>query len=479
MKKMRILLFVLMMAGLIAAGTGCESKSLTFGGIDCPVDSQTLDLSGMTLTPQEVENLGQLKKLKNLDLRNTGLTVAQYEQVTAMLPDCTILWQIPVQGQYLDPDAKNLTITSLAEEDLAVLKYLSGPEQIHAEDCEELELLLQIQEIFPDCKIHYRVTVGGERILWNVTELQVEDADAAELMAQLKYLPNLTQVTLTGDTPDNERIWELKQAYPGIRFIWEFEFFGKMVSSETQELDLSGIPMESVAEVENGLKYFNDLQKVEMCDCGISSEEMDALWKRHPETRFIWAITVGNMHLRTDITTLMPHQFGYGTRLPPLRSVDCTEFKYLVDMVCLDLGHMFVGDISFVSYMPNLEFLLVCENDLTDVSPVAGLQKLKYLEVFYNRKLADISALAECPALEDINLSKCPIDDLSPLLELKNVKNLWLYEPYVSEEMEQKLAKAFPDARIVIHNTSAIGNGWRTIPNYFAQRDLLGLHYMK
>jgi hypothetical protein len=129
--------------------------------------------------------------------------------------------------------------------------------------------------------------------------------------------------------------------------------------------------------------------------------------------------------------------------------------------------------------MPNLEFLLVCENDLTDVSPVAGLQKLKYLEVFYNRKLADISALAECPALEDINLSKCPIDDLSPLLELKNVKNLWLYEPYVSEEMEQKLAKAFPDARIVIHNTSAIGNGWRTIPNYFAQRDLLGLHYMK
>jgi hypothetical protein len=44
--------------------------------------------------------------------------------------------------------------------------------------------------------------------------------------------------------------------------------------------------------------------------------------------------------------------------------------------------------------------------------------------------------------------------------------------------MAQKLTEAFPDARIVIHKTSAIGNGWRKIPNYYAQRDMLGLHYM-
>ena len=479
MKKKQIVTLALVLALVLLLTTGCQkTKQIEIGEVKYSLDTQMVDLSGASLLQsQELEKLTQLPQLNTLDLRGTGLTVKQYEELSAMLPGCKILWEVPFQGDYLSVDTTEITISALSDQDTEALAYLPGLEKIHAEECEDLAVVTALQEQFPECEISYTVQIAAQKYPWDITALDMVDADTAELMETLAYLPLMEQVTFAGVIPENDSIWELKQAYPRIRFMWEFEFFGQTVSSETTELDLSGIPMKTVEEVENGLKYFNNLQKVEMCDCGIPSEEMDALWKRHPETRFIWTVKVGNIKLRTDTTALMPFKHGYVPGAPTLKASDCKEMKYLVDMVCMDFGHMWVNDISFVQYMPNLEYFMFCENGLQDISPLAGLQKLKYLELFGN-PITDISALAECPALEDINLSYCKIEDFSPLLELKNVKNLWLYGPNVSEEMSQQLQEAFPDAKHVFHVGRSTGYGWRDLPNYFAQRDLLGMPYM-
>lgn len=479
MKKLRITCMILALAMLLLAGCQAASsvQKVEIGGSSYDPDIQSLDLSGQPLPDMaELEKLKELTALTSLDLRGTGLTVQQYEKLTAMLPGCRILWKVPFAGDYLEPDTAELTVTSLTEEDLAALAYLPELKIIHAEGCTDPETVLALREKVPGALIGYQVNIAGTPYDGDTTALEANNADTAELMDMLRYLPELEQVSFTGIIPENDSIWQLKQAYPEISFLWEFELFGQTVSSETRELDLSGIPMESVEEVENSLKYFNGLEKVIMCDCGIPSEEMDALWKRHPETRFIWTVYVGQIKLRTDATTLMPHKHGYGVSMPVLKRSACKEMKYLVDMVCIDFGHMWIVDISFAQYMPNLEYFMVCNAGVKDISPLAGLQKLKYVELFGN-PFTDVSPLATCPALEDVNLSYCKIEDLSPLLEMDYINNLWLYEPAVSEEMLEQLTQALPNTKIICHVGRSTGYGWRDLPNYFAQRDLLEMPY--
>ena len=82
-------------------------------------DVTALDYAGKPLT--ELEKIKELSCLEKLDIRNTGLTVQQYEELHAALPDCDILWQVPFQGNVLDSDTEFLPVTSLDETDVGML----------------------------------------------------------------------------------------------------------------------------------------------------------------------------------------------------------------------------------------------------------------------------------------------------------------------------------------------------------------------
>lgn len=477
MKKKNVFLIVIL---LLIGLTGILFFRGTYVRVDgkwLRRDTTELDYSGKE--PPAPEELQVLSELKVLDLRNTGICVETYEAFRTYLPDCEIKWQVPFQGGFLEPDIKELTISSIAEEDIQILGYFPDLESIDAGDCSDLDALMELQAQYPACSVRYQVPVGEMRVSGDSVSLEIADGDAAELMNCLRYLPQLENVVFTGTMPENEAVYALKQAYPNVNFQWRFFLFGIETDSNARELDLSGISMESTEEVESYLKYFNGLEKVIMCDCGISSEEMDQLGKRWPDIRFVWNIMVGIYKVRTDVTTLMPFQLGYDglTSEKKLRNLHCTELKYLVDLVCIDFGHMEVRDLSFVQYMPDLEYLLLCGNGIKDITPLAGLQKLKYLELFAN-SVTDISALSQCPALEDVNLCYNTITDITPLLELENLNNIWISGWNLDEEQIALLQQAHPDANIVLDAYRSTGRGWRDLPNYFAQRDLLGMWYM-
>ena len=58
--------------------------------------AQSLDLSGR----QDVDfaKLPRFYNLRQLDLRNTGLTVEQFDWLRGRMPDCEIAWLVPFQG---------------------------------------------------------------------------------------------------------------------------------------------------------------------------------------------------------------------------------------------------------------------------------------------------------------------------------------------------------------------------------------------
>ncbi len=435
------------------------------------LDATSLNLSGMEAP--DLAKIANLTGLKKLDLRNTGLTVAEYETLQAALPDCEILWQVPIQGQYLELDAETLEITALTQEELESLQYLPKLSHVSAEGCSDLDMLMQLRKRYPEIQVDYLVTVGSKTVAGNTEVLTGCPVPPEELAERLQYLPELKELSLAIARPDNEAVYALTQEYPDVQFRWNVELCGKRYASTVRELDLSGIQVASELEVENALKYFPNLERVVMCGCGIPSEAMDALWKRNPEIRFVWSVKIANFTVRTDVTTFMPYQYGCAS----LQGRNLSEMKYLVDVVCMDLGHMGITDISFLRYMTNLEYLIIADCEISDLSPMAGLTKLKYLEAFQNN-LRDISPLAGCTALRDLNLCYNRIWDFSPLYELEHLEHLWIMDNYVNNYTRDELEARFPDATIMYHTFSSTGNGWRNIPGYYEQRDLLGMWYM-
>ena len=101
----------------------------------------------------------------------------------------------------------------------------------------------------------------------------------------------------------------------------------------------------------------------------------------------------------------------------------CTKVKYL------DLGHnLDLDDISFVSYMPDLEVLIAALNFVEDFSPVEDCPKLEYVEAFTSR-LHDLTPFANLQNLRHLNIGyNFAVTDISPLYGLKNLERLWIGE---------------------------------------------------
>ncbi len=436
---------------------------------------EELDLSGSKV--QELEKLGELTGLKRLDLRNTGLTAEEYDGLRRKLPECTILWLVPFRGGYLAQDTAELTVDGLSMEDLEELRYLTELSKLILTNCEDPAVIRALKETRPDVEYEYTVTLGGKQYGEDTTELQVENVDAQELDSVLPFLFELESVTLTGEVPENERIYEWMTRYPDVTFCWDFELFGLSVNSLDEELNLSGIPMESVDGIEAALKYFTNLRRVEMCDCGISSEEMDALGKRHPQIRFVWKVRVGNCVLRTDVTTFMPYKFGYRDG-EVLEDKDTGELKYCVDIICMDVGHMYLKDYSFLENMTKMQYLVLADTHGSDFSVLANLKELIYLEIFVT-DFEDAQILTGLTKLDDLNISCTKIDDIGPLKEMTWLKRLWMIGcKGVDDEEKQELQDALPDTQVVFYGKNSTGAYWRESKHYYEMRDLLGMHYM-
>lgn len=480
MKKQVIAIVLVVLVVLVGIGAklGYDWWNDTYIVIDeqkLRRDVTALDLSGTPVG--ELEKLEELLALDVLDLRETGLTVQQYEKLAAALPDCQILWTIPFQDTYVDMDAKSVTVTSLSMEDVERMEYLEKLQTVEAAGCRDYEVLMHLKQVRPELQVNYTVRIGETEYADLIEELTLENAQAEEVTAALPYLTNLKTITFTGDAPENEQIYEWMCAYPDVKFVWTFEVCGVSATSLDTELILSGILMESVEAVEDSLKYFYDLQKVEMCECGIPSEEMDALWKRHPETRFIWTVQVGVCNLRTDITSFMPYQFGYDG-YSKLKDRHMGELKYCVDLICMDLGHMAISDYSFLNYMPNMQYLILADTEGDDFSVLANLKELKYLELFMT-SFDQAEVLTGLTKLEDLNLGNSRIDNIEPLKQMTWLKHLWMpATKKVSSTEKRELQEALSNTVINYQGAGSTGNGWREIPNYYIMRDLLNMSYM-
>lgn len=533
MKKVRIAAIVLtaVLIVCITAALIIQNNYLIIDGKMYARDLTALDLSGQNVPDPQA--LSSLSALEQLDLRDTGLTVEAYEQLQAALPNCDIQWLLPFQDRLLPLDTQVLTLSRLTAQDIALLAYLPDLKIVDAADCTDYDLIVELTQQYPDLDVRYRLSLGASSLdqdavhfssanlehitlalrylpkletvdaagctdfdgiqalqsqypnchfsyqvpfcgtFWqeDTTSMAVNATSGTALAQVLPYLPDVTSVTITEPIEDPLEMVAVVQTYPQIAFTYSFPLFDTIVGNNDTFLDISDTVLDHVSQLEAYLPLFTNLEKVDMCRCGIANEDMAALNDRHPDTLFVWEVQMGHFTLRTDIIFFMPYQYRY-----QLTDADADLLKYFTELICIDFGHMNISRTDYLAYMPKLQFLLMCDTRITDISYCANMKDLKYVELFMS-DVTDFSPLLQCKNLEDLNICYTYPEDPMIFAQMPQLKNLW-FRGDLDYSIRDALRAALPNTRMLFGPGSSTGRGWRRLPNYYAQRDLMGMPYM-
>lgn len=107
-------------------------------------------------------------------------------------------------------------------------------------------------------------------------------------------------------------------------------------------------------------------------------------------------------------------------------------------------------DLSEISDLTCLEYLSiqypVHQTPLSDLSPLSNLYNLKYLMLGGNN-ISDLSPLSDLNKLKSLDLSNNQISDVSPLYNLKNLESVLVLENPLPENACEELKEALPNTK--------------------------------
>ena len=434
---------------------------------DGSVPSNQASIQITKLNDDDVRALETFTNLREVD----GTQCTDYSEMMTLQqqkPDCIVNYRVTIDGKTYLQNVKEVETPNLNAEQLAMLAYLPQLETVNAAGCTDYQLLLDTTEAHPEWKVLYQVKLGDKLLNENTTTASVENATYEELRQNLYALPKLQELQLVDPDASGKELSSLREQYSPISIHWQTNILGVEATDETTELDLSDVQVDSLSDLEEALDKLPSLEKVIIGECSQSSEDLDAMNRRLENIAVVWTVDLGGLKVRTDETWFMPIKFKVR-----VRDQDLVDFKYCHDMICIDLGHMDITNCSWAAEMPNLQYLILADTDVLDISPLANHKKLVYLELFL-AFVNDLSPLESCTALEDLNLCYTYTDP-TPVSHMPWLKRLWWTHNWEAQAM---LPDALPNTELHFSSGSSTGEGWREGKRYYEMRDILGMFYM-
>ena len=531
-----VLVALLLCLALVAGFRLLERDYVFWNGALLPRDAQSLDIRGKSM--RRTDAFLEFPQLRHLDARDTGMTLEQYRWFEENLPQCHILWDVPIQGRFYPQDTESLTVAELTAEEVDALKYLPELKALDVGDWSDLDQVQTLMDRYPGCTVRCRVPVAGEVWDSDVVSLIVEDADPEELSRRLPLFHRLQSVMLTGKVPRLAELKGLQEQFPEVFFLWKMESFGRTLETDMTRLDLTGARIVSVSQLEELLPYFPLLETVTLDSRDLDPVAVAELAAEYPGIRFLLDVTIGDRTFRTDseeidlsnipfesteaVEALLPcfHDLkkvvmcncgisdedmdALNRKYPDIRFVwsvnlagmefrtDAVHFtpnrwglkvtdeniyalRYCTDMVCVDVGHgSMLTNCEWVRFMPNLKYLILAETGITDLTPLENHENLIFLELFLC-KARDFSPLVTLKNLEDLNLCYTG-HDWEPIAEMTWLKRLWWTGSWLART---NLKDKLPNTYAEYLSPSSTGKGWREGQNYYDMRDFIGMDYMK
>ena len=155
-------------------------------------------------------------------------------------------------------------------------------------------------------------------------------------------------------------------------------------------------------------------------NAGLQTSERDAMPNASEED----SLRVSETHWMpdTNLREAVRQELEVDTDIP-LTEADMLRLVAL-DTVRLQITEK-IGDLTGLEHAINLELLIIAQNRIQDIRPLASLTRLTFLDLGGNA-ISDVSSLAELVNLEVLGLWSNQIVDVSPLAGLVNLRDLSL-----------------------------------------------------
>ena len=304
---------------------------------------------------------------------------------------------------------------------------------------------------------------------------KVTRQQAQTLSDALQTMPEVTEVDLRGVNVDRAGQTALLAAHPDVHFRWSVSLGGASVDGDTAVLDVDALGISKkteLSEIRKAIACLPGLKRVIMYDFIYSKDKVERLLADYPNVRFDWSVhwrvCDGRVvDLRTDATAFSTLKGRQDPRYTASQIMD--YLQYTPDLLAIDVGHNNVSDLSFLSNWPGLKRLICIDSKVpvTDISVLADLPELEYVELFM-QGITDLTPLMNHEKLLDLNLCHNQIEDFSPLYTCTNLERLYIsYNPGLSDEAIAALQAALPGCHIETEVYGSTDAGWREHPRYF------------
>ncbi|MBQ2854013.1 MAG: hypothetical protein IJE81_00910 [Oscillospiraceae bacterium] len=234
------------------------------------------------------------KDAESLDLRGKDITLQHYETVCQVLPECEILWDVPLSGGAVASDSREAVVTDL-EEFAALQGYFSNLEVLDITGCTDLSALPAVLEKLPELKLRFALTVDGDTYTQDSRELTLTDVGEVELVL-LRSMTELEWVTVKegGATAGIPALAEYCEEND---IKTDAVLNGQTVSGE--------LTLENVTEDRARLLMLaSDLEKLHLVEPEAEAGTLLTLREVLPETDVTWEKTVMGLTFDSDDTEI-------------------------------------------------------------------------------------------------------------------------------------------------------------------------------
>lgn len=460
-------------------------------------DAASQNISIRSFSREDLDKLEYFTNLRSVDATAAKLTTEDYELLRSALPGCEIRWSVPLSGGSFPCDAEEIVVNALSAEDLELFRYFTRLKTVDARGSRDYDEILALRSAEPELEVLWQVIFSGSAYPQDTQALLVDDPSVSvqDVSSALALLPDLKNLDAPVNTWTDEEKMQLAAAWPDVEFKWPVTIAGVKFDGTETEIDFSGrqFTAENLEELGSKGAFFENLQLVNLTDCGVSLEDVKALKKALPDTDFVFDFelygkAINSMDTFIDFTKtkmdsteevesiipLMPklekidmswcgpepekEHFDNETmdamnkRYDNVRVVWTLRISYYAirtDALGFRASSRYYGyltdeNIKEFKYCEDMLAMDVGHRNLKDLSFVYGMPQLKYL-ILLHWRATDLTPLGSLKNLVWLELNKLPTTSLAPLVGCTSLHDLNMtFTPFTSQKETFETLMAMP-----------------------------------
>lgn len=414
---------------------------------DVPIGGAVIDCESTaivltSLKEEDVARLAFFPALAELDLTAADVSPERFDAVRAAYPALSVRWSIPIGASRYPSDAESITLTDFTVSELPLFDYFTALRSADARGCACYDALLALREKYPALELEWQVPLGSTEYLESATEIAVDDISITPdaLREALRYLPEAQTVSFPACPWSEAEKNALRAEFPAVAFVWPVAIFGDTYPSDTAELSFAGRTFSEadVAELSEKLASLPKLTRVDLTGTGVTVEQMTPVCEKYPAVDFVFTFELYGVPISTEDTLLdftgieMESTEPVESILPvmhKLEKVDMSDCGFSDEE--MDALNKKYENVRFVWTLHITHY-----NIRTDTTYFRASSR--YYGYFTNET---IKKLAYCPDMIALDLGHRPIEDLSFLYQMPDLKYLVLLDCHALDPLADRLVR--------------------------------------